>query len=310
MTRSEFLFGAIDILFHPAQNYRRYKNMVREPDFAYDEEYPKDCRGEFYYAPELLSSGKKLPVVLNIHGGGFVYGDKSHRRSLCKRFASHGYFVFNINYRLCPQYQNPSSIRDCAKALNYLEQVAEKYNLDLSKVCITGDSAGAYYATHTVAAASDDTLRQALGCEEIRVKPACLVSFCGVYDLEASITLTKLPFRLVWDMGRCLLDDDTFKLKKDFSNINEYKLLKYVSPLHWVNERWCPSMLVMSEKDMFCSGQGELLESKLKETGVKVSTFKSKKPSENHCFHMDMYKKISKDCFKQVFEFMDELLKE
>lgn len=309
MTRSEFLFVVLDKLLHPIQNYQSYKGMVREADFAYDDNYAQDCRGEFYYAPETLTNGKKVPVILNIHGGGFVKGDKMHRRSLCKSYASHGYFVYNINYRLSPKYKNPSALHDCINAINYLTKIADKYNLDLDKVAVTGDSAGAYYATQLVAVANDEALRKALFCDKIDVKPACLVSFCGPYDLAASISLTKLPFDMVWDIGHCLLDDDTFTLKKDFSNMNDYKLIKEISPINWVNKNWCPCFLVMSEKDIFCGGQGELLEAKLKEAGVYVETYKAKKITDNHCFHLDLYKSISRDCFKHAFAFMDKLLK-
>lgn len=309
MTRSKFLFVAIDYLFHPIQNYKRYKGMIREKDFSYDEDYKDECRAEFYYCPETIKSGKKLPVVLNIHGGGFVAGDKMHRRSLCKRYASKGYFVYNINHRLGPKYKFPEGIRDCIKAFNYLKNFAEKYNLDLNKIAVTGDSAGAYYATLMVAVANNDELRESLGCEKMDYKPACLVSFCGPYDLIASITLTKLPFNLLWDMGQCLFDNENFKLEKDFSNIHEYELMREASPIEWVNENWCPAFLVMSEKDIFCKGQGELLEKKLKEAGVRVDTFKSKKIIDNHCFHLDMYKSISKECFKKAFQFMNSILK-
>ncbi len=308
MTRSEFLFAAIDVLFHPSQNYRRYPNIVREPDFVYDETKPDDCRAEFYYDPALLKENKKLPVVVNIHGGGFVKGDKCHRRSLCKRFASHGYFTMNINYTLSPKASFPTAIYDCINALNYLKKVEEKYNLDLSKVCITGDSAGAYCATYLVAVANDETLSKAINAPEMIVKPSLLVSFCGPYDLVAALKLAKLPFNLVWDIGRCFLGID-FGLKKDFSNINEYKYLNEISPSNYVNSNWCPSFLVMSAQDVFCKGHGDILNEKLVDCNVEVETFSSTKLIDNHCFHMNMFTKVSKDCFKNVFAFMDKHLK-
>lgn len=309
MTRSEFLFKLIDVAFHPFQNYRRYPGMTREADFAYDEAFGADCRGEFYYNPADLKSGKKLPVIVNVHGGGFVKGDKSHRRSLCKRYASHGYFVFNINHRLSPKYKFPAGVQDCIKAMNYLAEVADKYNLDLSKVCVTGDSAGAYYATMITAVSFDDALRQKLNVPEVKVKPSVLLSFCGPYDLVASITLTKLPFNLVWDIGRCYLDEEGYALKKDFTNISDYKFLNQLSPINYTNASWCPCFLVMSEKDVFCKGQGELMTKKLKDLGVEVESFSSHKFLDNHCFHMDMGKKISKECFKKAFVFLDKHLK-
>lgn len=308
MTRSEFLFAAIDVLFHPMQNYRRYPDIICEEEFVYDETYPNSCTAEFYYHKDLINGEKKMPVVLNIHGGGFVKGDKKHRKSLCKRFANHGYFTMNINYALSPGQTFPVALQNCMSALNYLVKAAEKYNIDLEKVCVTGDSAGAYYATQLVAMANDNEMRERIGAAECLVKPALLVSFCGPYDLLASLELTKLPFNLVWDIGRCYLGEE-FGLKKDFSNIKDFDFLKEICPTNYVNSNWCPSFLAMSKKDFFCKGQGEILEGKLKEAGVPVVTFSSLKFMDNHCFHMDMYKKVSKECFKKAFEFMDSHLK-
>ena len=311
MTRSEVAFVLIDVLCNPLQNYRRYKGMVMDKElFTYDENYPEDCIGQVYYNPELVGKDKPLlPVVFNIHGGGFVKGDMHYRRSLSKRYASHGYFVVNINYRLSPKYKFPEPLTDCVNAFNYLEKLAEKYNIDIKRVCVTGDSAGAYYATQLVALSANPELTEKLGTPRLTVKPALLVSFCGPYDLVKSISLTKLPFNMVWDIGRCYLDNENFKLKKDFSNIETYPNLDCLSPINWVNDKWCPSFLVMSGKDIFCKGQGELLKAKLDECGVENESFASTKFIDNHCFHLNFWTKISKECFRKVFSFMDIRLK-
>jgi acetyl esterase/lipase len=307
MTRSEFLFHIIDKGLHPIQNYRRFKNIVKEAEFVYDENYPDDCTGEFYYDPELIKT-ETLPVVVNIHGGGFVKGDKKHRTSLCGVYANKGYFVLNINYRLSPKSKFPAGVQDAVKAINYLDTVKDKYNIDLGKVVVTGDSSGAYYATMLVAVTHDETLRTALKCDEVKIMPKCLVSCCGPYDLVSIITSIKLPFDLIWDMGHCLLDSDTFQLKKDFSNMEEYEHIKEISPINWVNEKWGPTLLVMASEDFFCKGQGELLEKKLQEIGVLVDTYKSKKLVDNHCFHLDMYKSVSRKCFNKIFDFLDDYI--
>ena len=311
MTRSEFLFVLIDKLFDPSQNYRRYKNIVRKKDIVYSDRAPDlDTTAEVYYDPNLVGEGKPLlPVFVNIHGGGFVKGDKKYRRSICKLFANEGYFVYNINYALSPKNAFPQACIDCITALNYLEELAKVYNIDLTKVCVSGDSAGAHHATQLVALASNEDQRTAIGAPEFKVKPTLLVSFCGPYDLVASISLTKLPFNIVWDIGRCYIYNDTFKLKKDFSNMNDFPLLKEASPINWVNEKWCPAFLAISGKDIFCKGQGELLKQKLDDLGVENEVYITSKLLENHCFHLTLNTKASKECIKQVLAFMEKHLK-
>lgn len=311
MTRSEFLFRAVDVLCDPLQNYKKFKGIVKEKDnVVYDETYPTECVGEIYYDPNLVGEDKpKLPVVLNVHGGGFVKGDMHFRRSISKLFANEGYFVFNINHRLAPKHPFPDSMLDCAKALNYLEVLAGKYNIDLAKVCVTGDSAGAHFAAHMVTMSANPELVERIGADPIKVKPALFVGFCGPYDLVQSINLVKMPFNILWDIGRCYFDRDGFHLKKDYSNIDEIKNLDCSNVLNWVNANWCPSFLVMSDKDIICGGQGDLLKAKLDEAGVENRTFHSTKFADNHCFHLNLWTKTTKNCLKEVLSFMEEKLK-
>ena len=311
MTRSEVLFRTVDVLCDPMQNYKKFKGVIKEKqNVVYDETYPKDCVGEIYYKPELIGEGKpKIPVVLNIHGGGFVKGDMHFRRSVSSLFADQGYFVFNINYRLAPKHPFPASMIDCANALNYLNVLAEKYNINLEKVCVTGDSAGAHFAAQMVCMAYNPSLTEKIGAPAVTVKPALLVPFCGPYDLVRTIQFVKLPGNIIWDIGRCYFDSGDYRLKKDFSNMDDAPGLYETNVLNWVNADWCPCFLISSDKDVICKGHAAVLKEKLDELGVENKIFSSHKFLDNHCFHLNFFTKASKDCFAEVLPFMAEKLK-
>ena len=51
--------------------------------------------------------GGPHPMVVNIHGGGWIIGSKEQDEALCRYVAQQGYTVFNINYRLAPQHPFP-----------------------------------------------------------------------------------------------------------------------------------------------------------------------------------------------------------
>ncbi|MGB4033267.1 MAG: alpha/beta hydrolase, partial [Christensenellales bacterium] len=252
MTRSEILFKTIDYLMHLPQNYKHFPDITIEKDLVYDEKYPYAAKGDIYYNKKFQDKGK-YPVILNIHGGGYVGGDKKHRKSLSSYYADKGWLVFNINYRLSPMYPFPSGNSDCIKALNFLKTLEQKYNLDLDKVVVTGDSAGAYFATYIVAAVHNEELRKKLELPEPEVKVAGLMAFCGLYDVISAIDV-KIPFGFGWDVGKCFLGMD---LKRDFSNIHEYPHIKEVSSINYVNGDWCPTFVSYAQKDIFCPGQGE-----------------------------------------------------
>lgn len=309
MRRSELLFQFIDTVWHPMQNYRRYSKITRVPNIVYDESRPKVCTAEYYFDAELMKE-KKLPAVLYIHGGGFVRGDKKHRKSFCKMYADNGYFVMNINYALGPKEIFPQGSIDCVNALNYLTKAAEEYNIDLEKICVTGDSAGGFYAAHIVALSNNAELREKLGVPEFKVRPTVLVGDCGMYNPPASVSMLNLPFHYVWDIGDSFLGRrDGFALKKNCSNVEEYPLIKEVNPSNYVVPEWQPSFLVISTNDMFCPGQGELLQSLLIENGVEVEVFFGLSKNDIHCFPLDMFRKSSKLCVEKMIAFMDKHLK-
>lgn len=298
MNRSEALFKAIDILFHPLQNYIKVKGVKIEKDVSYDDRYSL-CKADLIFK----ESADKQPVLINIHGGGFVKGDKRHRRSICEMYADKGWFVVNANYRLCPAYPFPAFMHDIFKFLNFLPSLAEKYNLDLSRLVITGDSAGGYASAMTMACIADESLRKDLGLPDAEVKPAGIVCLCGTYDMVAYTDL-KMPFGFV----RSVVESVTgSKFKKDYSDISGYKYFRQINPTNYVNKDWCPVFLSYSEKDIFCPGQGQRLYKLLKEAGVPCFEAHSTKITDNHCYHFNYWTKASKDTLKAVYEFLDKV---
>ncbi|MDD3946511.1 MAG: alpha/beta hydrolase [Clostridia bacterium] len=298
MNRAEVVFKAIDVLFHPFQNCIKIKDTVIEKDISYDDRYPQ-CKADFVYK----KSEEKLPVLVNIHGGGFVMGDKKHRRSISELYADKGWFVININYRLAPKYPFPAFMEDIFALLNLIPTIADKYNLDLSRLVLTGDSAGAHASAQVLACIHDETLRKELGLPEVSVKPTGAVCFCGIYDVIAATKL-KVPFGIARSVVESTVGES---FKKDYSDINKYKYLKQIAPIHYVNSNWCPIMLTYSQKDIFCGGQGEMFYKKLKEVGVPCMEAHSTKLIDNHCYHFNYWTKASKETLKAVFDFLEKI---
>lgn len=92
------------------------------------------------------SSGgfEKLPVIVNVHGGAWVYGDKEVYQFYCMSLAQRGFAVVNFSYRLAPEVKFPASLEDTEKVFNWIAANAEKYGFDLNNVFAVGDSAGAH----------------------------------------------------------------------------------------------------------------------------------------------------------------------
>lgn len=299
MRRSKIFFKLSDLTLHFPRNYKRYQDVTRINDIVYDDKYGKYTKGDIYFNQK--KKRDKYPVFLNVHGGGFVRGDKRHRSSFSASIANRGWFVFNINHRLAPEYPLPAGIEDTLNALNFLYTLKDTYDLDLNKIVISGDSAGAYYAVAAVAAINDESMRKALNLPIFQGNLASLVTFCGLFDIKSSLCKDS-PLDMSRDIAECILG---IKIKKDFSNIDEFPYIDYISPIDHVNSKWPSTYIVLAKNDSFCGGQGELLEATLKEKGVKVDTYIADKYNEIHCFHLFPFLKATKECMSEVNKYLD-----
>lgn len=104
--------------------------------------------GEFgvrVYDPRVFRG--PTPVVLFLHGGGWVMGSLSTHDGLCRRLAAlTGLPVVAVDYRLAPEHPYPAAIDDSRVALQWLFAAATEHGLDVTKAVLVGDSAGGQLA--------------------------------------------------------------------------------------------------------------------------------------------------------------------
>lgn len=95
----------------------------------------------------LAKSEKPTPLVIYIHGGGFVGGDKSkyYQSHDWERFLENGISIATINYRFMNEapYGILASMNDSKRFVQFIRYNAQKYNIDREKIACTGGSAGA-----------------------------------------------------------------------------------------------------------------------------------------------------------------------
>lgn len=104
------------------------------------------------YRPEKTSdqsivpdtAGATLPVIVIVHGGAWVYGDKDVYQFYGMSLAKRGFAVVNYSYRLAPEYKFPASLEDTCQVFKWIAAHAEEYGLDTARVFAVGDSAGAH----------------------------------------------------------------------------------------------------------------------------------------------------------------------
>ena len=110
-------------------------------EYAAGPDYSGD-RGELdLYLPE---GAEGFPVLVSLHGGGLLQGDKSEETHIGRSFASEGVGTVVINYRLSPAVSHPAHIEDVAKALSWVRDNIGEHGGDPDHLFVMGHSAGGY----------------------------------------------------------------------------------------------------------------------------------------------------------------------
>lgn len=108
-------------------------------------------------------AGQDLPVLLYLHGGGFVIGNLETHDSLCRQLALRsGGAVVALDYRLAPEHRFPVAVDDAWAAMRWLAQQGAALGLDGSRLAVGGDSAGGTLAAVCALHARDIGLPLAL----------------------------------------------------------------------------------------------------------------------------------------------------
>jgi acetyl esterase/lipase len=89
-------------------------------------------------------AGEKLPVIVSIHGGGWVYGDKERYQYYCMSLAQNGFAVVNFTYRLAPEFKFPAPLEDANLVFQWVLDHGAEYDMDTDAIFGVGDSAGAH----------------------------------------------------------------------------------------------------------------------------------------------------------------------
>lgn len=112
------------------------------------------------FYPDSVQESDKLPVIIDIHGGGWMYADKDLNDYYCMALADRGYVVFNISYRLVPDVTVNEQLQDVAYALQWIKNNMADYPCDESNIMLTGDSAGGQMAIYSAVFMQSPELRK------------------------------------------------------------------------------------------------------------------------------------------------------
>jgi acetyl esterase/lipase len=159
---------------------RRHGRFRAQRDLAYGDAGVRNQLDVWHRADLDLSGG--APVLLQIHGGAWVFGNKnSQALPLMAHLAERGWVCVSMNYRLGPTHPWPAQIVDVKRALAWIRATIAEHGGNQEFVAVTGGSAGGHLAALAALTANDPAFQP--GFEEADTSVQAAAPLYGQYDL-------------------------------------------------------------------------------------------------------------------------------
>jgi acetyl esterase len=283
-------------------NYNKAKASVHVIE---DEVYPSKYKKNTYdiYYPK--NSEKAVPVLIWVHGGGYVSGDKVGVKEFATKLAADAQIaIVTMNYEPAPNSQYPNQVMQVNELVQQLKK-DKKAMLDLSNVLFGGDSAGAQIALQYVTIQTNKNYAKEMKMKQI-VDPETIkgtLSYCGPVDLQ-QVAKQQSDNRFM----RFFVRTVAWSLlgQKDWKNDDR---LFQASLVDHVTKDFPPTYITDGNAYSF-QDQGIALEKKLEELNVPVKGlfFKDEEKEVSHEYQFDYSLPESKECYEQTQAFIKSLL--
>ena len=125
-----------DALMNTPEDIERWDNIV----YGHDD---REMQRLDVYRPK-QAQGEDLPVIISVHGGAWMYGDKERYQYYCMSLAQRGFAVVNFTYRLAPESKFPAQLEDVNLVCKWVMKRAGRFHFDTERIFAVGDSAGAH----------------------------------------------------------------------------------------------------------------------------------------------------------------------
>ena len=235
----------------------------------------------------------KLPVIINIHGGGFFYGDKELYGLYSADMAERGFAVVVFNYRLCPENLYPAPLVDINNVTKWVLANCDEFNFDRDRIFIVGDSAGGQLALNYTTILSNLDYAKLFSADfevpNFIPRAVCLNSALTNLVKDGKISEGAKEILTVY-LGSA---------KKIKRNVERLDVQKYITSKF-------PPVFVMTAPNDFLFNEAKPLHELFLSRGVKSEYHLYGEASDdwaNHVFHLNLRLPAGRQCNDDEAEF-------
>jgi acetyl esterase/lipase len=263
--KNKYLLAAVWVLMQPifvfGQKPNPYVNVFPTGTVIHDNvPYNNDADPRHsldLYLP--ANANGQLPLVIFIHGGGWIsndkYADMGYMKKTIAEIVRSGFALASIDYRLATQAAFPALIQDCNRAASFLYDNANKYGLDQTRFAVMGFSAGGHLASLMGLSKNNNVAAFFMPNTSKQFHFQAVVDFYGPSELTSlkSSEDPKSPEATLLGAAPLARPD----------------LAKVASPVTYVDKNDPPFLIIHGEKDDIVSNkQSKLLHAWLDVVGV------------------------------------------
>lgn len=245
---------------------------------------------------------KKKPVIIYIHGGGWVSGITEMRNTYIMNWVRKGFFACSVNYSYAPEKVFPSQLKEIYSAVDFIFDNADKYNIDTDNIVLAGESAGGYFISYLASCIKDSSPLDKLGIcfrnrDKFRIK--ALVSHSGCFNLEYLSNPDK-PQSKFPDMKMMLESFTGMRRDELFEHLKtpEGKLL---TPQ--VNTDYPPCYLAWATRDPLRFETRDFV-NELRRFNIPYRMFKGDGSVGNHAWTIVTMLRKGRICLEETFDFV------
>ncbi|QIK69875.1 alpha/beta hydrolase [Erysipelothrix sp. HDW6C] len=243
-----------------------YAEIVEKVDITLDLSYDSTEKSNTFDLIKPKNATGKEPLIIWVHGGAFVGGDKQDVLEYAVQIAAEGFAVASMNYRLAPEATFPSPLNQLGEMYQYIIGNEKTLGVSADTLILAGDSAGAHIVSQFVMVQNDPAYANQLNLSPVMEKGnvAGMVLLCGPYDLQGLATMMGDSWimnffaeRLAW----AYLGDKTWRTNG---------MLDKMSIIPHVTKDFPTSFISDGNKGTFTE-DGMALRDRLRELGVPVT---------------------------------------
>lgn len=243
---------------------------------------------------------EKSPVIIDIHGGGWFYGDKDTNGLFCMELAERGYIVISMSYRIIPEASVVDLVQDVFQAMNFIHELDQEYNMDLNNISIIGDSAGGHLAMLVCAFNNNPKYLSIYKVKPLKFLPNCCVAIHPAPYFHDPLKLDETKFerrKTLKNLAKIYFKNKAKNKKTVYAFFGDNYLSSFSKKL--------PLLVITSTADDVVGDQALKLKDYLTYNHYNFDFYNEENPSCGHVFNVTKpWQDSAKKCNNYLIKFI------